>query len=306
MSCFICCNVLVGKGFEAPPRDILQSILMILNPKSLSSACAVNTIYRDFCKDDIFKASYVRKWYNEIVEYGEMVLPEPKRLLDPRLVAFTTKWTKALKIVPEDTINYVEKVGPFLAKFRDMIGSILWMQSLSSRRRWLFRDAIILLLNAGANPNSQDKDGYTALMVASRFKQVDTVRMLLGAGANPNLQQKGGLTALMSAIGSSKRALKRARHDYTGVDIIIVSMLLDAGANPNLQGKHTGWTALIEASQNGHEEIVRLLLDAGANTEFRGITIRKRLDGKTDTAIDFASKAGYKNIVHMLKEAGAK
>ena len=82
-------------------------------------------------------------------------------------------------------------------------------------------DDVRLLLERGANPNLQNKDGWTALMYAAGSDRPLTVRLLLERGANPNLQDKGGWTALMYAV----------RNDYAEV----VRLLLERGANPNLQ-----------------------------------------------------------------------
>ena len=117
------------------------------------------------------------------------------------------------------------------------------------------------LLDAGADPNFQNRRGNTALHEASKHHGNNKiVRALLDAGANPNLQGAGGNTALHEAsmfLGS-----------YGAV-----KALLDAGANPNLQNMR-GNTALHEAFSSAHlselngrrqEGKVQVLLDAGAN-----------------------------------------
>lgn len=49
-----------------------------------------------------------------------------------------------------------------------------------------------LLLRAGANLNMQDKDGYTALMMAAIYNQYDAVYELLEAGADYKLKNTSG------------------------------------------------------------------------------------------------------------------
>jgi len=53
-----------------------------------------------------------------------------------------------------------------------------------------------LLLEAGANPNIQNKNGDTALMLS---KSAEQSQVLLEAGANPNIQNMNGDTALMKS-----------------------------------------------------------------------------------------------------------
>ena len=106
-----------------------------------------------------------------------------------------------------------------------------------------------LLLKENADPNLQNQNGETALMVASQQNHFKVVELLLKERANPNLQNQEGLTALMFASQNGHYQ--------------VVKLLLKEIADPNLQDQD-GWTALIFASQNGHYQVVKLLLKENA------------------------------------------
>ena len=133
------------------------------------------------------------------------------------------------------------------------------------------------LLEAGADKNSRNRSGVTALMRASLRCHDRMVRLLLDAGADANLQDMPGTTALMRASG--KGAIK------------IVRWLLEAASNTNLQDA-SGTTALMRAAGRGNFAIVRSLLLAGACTSLVNTA------GKT--AFDFAASQGSLRIAEML------
>ncbi|MFA5106679.1 MAG: ankyrin repeat domain-containing protein, partial [Candidatus Micrarchaeia archaeon] len=54
-------------------------------------------------------------------------------------------------------------------------------------------------LAAGADVNAKDRDGYTALMVASYWGHMDIVKLLIAAGADVNAKSETGYTALIEA-----------------------------------------------------------------------------------------------------------
>lgn len=101
------------------------------------------------------------------------------------------------------------------------------------------------LLDRGADANARVDDDWTALIVASSKGHTSVVRMLLDKGADINAKNKAGGTALTSA-------------SFNGCTET-VKLLLDRGANFNAKVTATGATALILASSQGHNEIVRLL-----------------------------------------------
>ena len=62
-----------------------------------------------------------------------------------------------------------------------------------------FTDVVYMLLESGAKPNRQNKDGASALMGAAAGGHHAAVDLLLRKGANPDLQDYNGGTALMFA-----------------------------------------------------------------------------------------------------------
>ena len=64
-------------------------------------------------------------------------------------------------------------------------------------------EVVRLLLGAGADKNSANKVGTTAMMTASQLGHVEVVRLLLGAGADKNLASNSGTTALMRSSQQS-------------------------------------------------------------------------------------------------------
>jgi ankyrin repeat protein len=107
---------------------------------------------------------------------------------------------------------------------------------------------VTALLKEGADPNTRDDIGATALMHAAAFASPDTVRLLLDAGADVDATSGGGATALMWATG----------------DVAKVRLLLDHRAAANVRTKD-GTTALVTAARRGNTDVMRLLLARGSD-----------------------------------------
>ena len=84
------------------------------------------------------------------------------------------------------------------------------------RRSRALNEIVKLLLKSGANPNIQNKDKNTALILASRYNRIENVRLLLENSADPNIKNKENKTALTYASNN--------RHTE------IVNLLKQAGA----------------------------------------------------------------------------
>ena len=114
--------------------------------------------------------------------------------------------------------------------------------------------------------DSPNGDGWTALMLATRYSNNDssleTVEALIRAKAKLDLQTKDGWTALMLA----------SRHSNTNSSLETVETLIRAKANLDLQTKN-GSTALMLASSESNTdsslETVETLIRAGANLDFQ-------------------------------------
>jgi ankyrin repeat protein len=111
------------------------------------------------------------------------------------------------------------------------------------------------LLDAGAEVDTTDLEGRSALIIAVENADSSSVQLLLRHGANVNANHAADETALIVA----------ARVGVLG----IVQLLLDAGADVNAIDT-TRRTALIMAVEVGNFNIARLLVDRGANLDMYG------------------------------------
>ncbi|XP_077869080.1 uncharacterized protein LOC102804262 [Saccoglossus kowalevskii] len=100
----------------------------------------------------------------------------------------------------------------------------------------------------------KNKNGRTALAIASRKGHVEVVKTLLSSGALIESKDKLGQTALVVASGKGH--------------VEVVKTLLSAGAL--IESKDEGgFTALLAASQFGKMEIVKELIKLGADIHAR-------------------------------------
>jgi ankyrin repeat protein len=108
------------------------------------------------------------------------------------------------------------------------------------------------LLYAGANVRATTRvGGYTPLLIASKSGNTSVVEALLGAGADPNGATTNGATPLMLAAQGGSAAA--------------VNALLERKADVNAKEKVKGETALMIASAYGRADVVRALTARGAD-----------------------------------------
>ena len=115
------------------------------------------------------------------------------------------------------------------------------------------------LIEGGANPDIQNDDGVTALMIAIP-ESFDSMENLLRAGADVNLASMEGITALVLAVTSRKtRILKK---------------LIEGGADVNKIDKYYEYTALMIAAASGYNDCIRELIREGADVNIKEVGVK--------------------------------
>ena len=172
-----------------------------------------------------------------------------------------------------------------------------------------YREVFRALLEAGAECDTKDEAGVTALMKAAEWGDTEAIVLLLKASAEVNATDKGVETALMiaAALGHTKAARLLLEAGANGVTALMhaasrghakaVTLLLEADAEVNGTDKNGG-TALIAAAAWGKTEAVRLLLQAGAEVN--------ATDEGGQTALVKAVLGGYTEAARVLMTAGAE
>ena len=171
-----------------------------------------------------------------------------------------------------------------------------------------------LLLEWGADPNVQDRNGDTALILATRQNQLPFVEFLLGwEGIDINLPNHQGHTPLMNSVANNNLKLTIALLDagadpnaqdnmrqtalsgaayYSNLEAMI--LLLAKGADTNVQDID-GYTPLMAATYTGDISVITTLLDWGADPSLK--------DNEGHTAAWWASEYNDPNVAALLEAA---
>jgi RNA polymerase sigma factor (sigma-70 family) len=153
-------------------------------------------------------------------------------------------------------------------------------------------ERVLSLLQQGANINSTNSFGQTALMMAAGKVQTNVVQVLLEKGAEIDVEDALGETAF--SVSSSR---------YASRSEPLLLFLLDKGAVIDHQNK-LGQTVLMNAASGGQVDLVRFLLDHGANINFQNDRHpQKRLRG--ETALMRAALNDHREVVELLIQRGA-
>lgn len=154
------------------------------------------------------------------------------------------------------------------------------------------------LLAEGFEVNARQNDGATALHWAAYHGDVDMARLLLQAGADPAAANRNGSTPmwlaanqgdaamiaiLLTAGADANEVLPLGRRPLmlasrSGV-VEAVQTLLEAGADPNAAESERGTTALMQAADQGHADVMQVLIAQGADVAATSAPVMR--DGRT-------------------------
>ena len=137
--------------------------------------------------------------------------------------------------------------------------------------------AVKALLAAGAKPDVQVMNGYTALMWAASKGNLELVKILLAHQADPNAVADGNITVLMLATLSGNAD--------------VVKLLLGTHVDYDAQ-RNDGFTALAIAANAGHIEIVQVLIDVGAALSENGYEVQQATNHDNRAMLEALLRAG--------------
>jgi beta-lactamase regulating signal transducer with metallopeptidase domain len=154
-------------------------------------------------------------------------------------------------------------------------------------------NAIVALLDAGANVNAAIEGDGSPLIGAARQGHVEAVRLLLERGADPNRPVPGDGSPLIMA----------AREGH----LAVVELLLERNASVD-QVVADDENALIQASGHGRLSAVELLVAHGANVNARVWAPHGggRSSGEWRTPLSMARRGGHTAVASFLLAAGAR
>ncbi|KAJ8681927.1 hypothetical protein QAD02_017719 [Eretmocerus hayati] len=186
-------------------------------------------------------------------------------------------------------------------------------------RRFKTASEVIQNLYDGIDVNAPDEYGFTFLMNAIEYQQIELVSLLLRCGANPNLGygaedhgrplfdavEKGQteIIRLLLRFGANLNLLESktesVRLAFARSDINTIAYLLDRGLDPNLKltDRRYSETLIITAVRNRLDPLVHKLL------EYELFLDEKDYDGKT--CLHYAVLNENLLIVQKLLVAGA-
>jgi ankyrin repeat protein len=118
-----------------------------------------------------------------------------------------------------------------------------------------------LLIDAGADLNATDfNSGQSAIYMCAEKGYVECLRLLTKAGVNPNQTWRVNYGHLPMEMNALHVASWKGHND-------VVDLLLNLKVDPNIRAKsYAMFSALHFAASDGHAEVVNQLLAAGADT----------------------------------------
>jgi ankyrin repeat protein len=138
-------------------------------------------------------------------------------------------------------------------------------------------EAAQALLQAGADPNIQNPEKMTALLIAITNLHWDAARLLIDNGANPSDGSLAQVEEMRNLKEILSRPASKGPHNLTSMDVL--KALLDKGAKPDSvipgevptrdggPGRGGDVPAFSRAAKTADVEVMRMLLDHGADAK---------------------------------------
>ncbi|GFH08457.1 ANK_REP_REGION domain-containing protein [Haematococcus lacustris] len=205
---------------------------------------------------------------------------------------------EGIRLVPEGQQAVAEYLIKWKGDFQALCamlegGRDVLAQALDENRRSALhfaaalgkQDCVRLLLEAGANPNLQDKDGYTPLHMAAGYMHTQAMAVLLEGGSDPQLRDntgkdvvklidniRGNMPLNVATIMQRLRleevcnALTDMVYEEVGITAILDERKADDGSREFLvsfsDGREDGWVAQRNVAAD-------ILADYEAGLEYR-------------------------------------
>jgi CHAT domain-containing protein/Tfp pilus assembly protein PilF len=143
-------------------------------------------------------------------------------------------------------------------------------------------DQVRAAVNKGANVDTKDENGWTALHWVVNFNQKELAEFLIKKGAKIDSKDNDNWTPLNYAVYKGHKNISK--------------ILIEKGASTNIKDRY-GKTPLHQAILNEDMEMVRLLIKNGADVNER--------DNRNRTPIFFAISCDNDEMIEVLKKNGA-
>jgi ankyrin repeat protein len=140
-----------------------------------------------------------------------------------------------------------------------------------------YLDCVSKLLERGADPDCEDLDGDTPLMLASSNDHLGVAKLLIKSGCDVDVRSDRNRTALHMAVWNQRRR--------------IVQLLLDARCDVNVRDRY-GDTALMLCARRGYADIMKILLSAGCDAN--------KASYEKETALHYAARHGHTECLRLL------
>lgn len=257
------------------PKDMSRHLLSFLNTNDLINVAGVNQTGKDEAHQAIIERAreydfgdspfHKAKKDLEILYQGIIQIDKDGRIPKGcRVISRKGLFSSSIDV--EATVRNIKSAKEKLSSTQHLLDHALRYYSIEGNLT-----ACEALIQIGANVNTQDFYGNSALLLSAQKCQVPVMKFLLEKGADPNLVNNNSQSPLIAALESLENItgmLRDAPPEREARQTIeICKLLLNAGGTKSInQFTQSGFTPLHFAIYYGFSDIVQLLIDHGADT----------------------------------------